>query len=61
MWVLQVLPFVVEAVSDDGLRRSEAKVIINILDVNDHSPQFQYKVSMFSSRLEIREKLFKNM
>lgn len=34
----------VYAVSEDEQRRSDARVFINIQDINDHEPQFQYKV-----------------
>lgn len=34
----------VYAVSEDEQRRSDARVFINIQDINDHEPQFEYKV-----------------
>lgn len=40
-----------EAVSNDSSRKTESNVIINIVDVNDHSPQFVYKVSIMKSNL----------
>ncbi|XP_065209802.1 cadherin-23 isoform X2 [Planococcus citri] len=41
----KILTFEVEAISDDDQRTtSEAKVFINIVDANDHSPQFSDKI-----------------
>lgn len=40
----QKFSFMVYAISEDEQRRSDARVIINIQDINDHEPEFQYKV-----------------
>jgi hypothetical protein len=37
----------IEAVSNDGLRRNEAQVFLNVEDINDHTPEFKNHVCNF--------------
>lgn len=43
--------FSVEAMSNDGHRSSIAHVILNIEDINDHTPEFKKSVSYFKNIL----------
>ncbi|KAK9498689.1 hypothetical protein O3M35_003268 [Rhynocoris fuscipes] len=40
----KIIMFRVEAVSNDGIRSSVAQVILNIEDINDHTPEFKQNV-----------------